>query len=227
MSASALAVPGGPVVAPQALVTFNEVFRLVVVQRLGNTITIMNAFHFGREGTGGSANTLVTDFRDNILTTWRAQVVGGHVFTEIYAYQTQPVMGDIASVSPNLAGTNGSSTAIPSVAAGIVTWRTQLPGRRHRGRSYFASLPWGITWNATGGHWTAAGLTILNTLGSAILNRYTQGANPGGFVLCVWSRKGYEDNPSGDWRANAVQVTRYTSQPYLGSMGTRRGNRGI
>jgi hypothetical protein len=224
--------PGVIVYGPEAIpradpITFNEVFRLVQVQRYAGTITCMNSFHFGRETTGGSANSLVVDWRDNVVPTWKANVASIVTFTEAWAQRIMPAQDAVAAVTLTGGGTGSGTNFLPCVAAGLLTWRSQLVGRRRRGRSYVPGLTYDSATSNTGITWTAAGITRLTNIGTAILNRYTLGANPYGFQLIVWSRTTAFEPNQVDWRQGASLCTRFTVQSYIGSMGTRRGSRGI
>lgn len=218
----------GASLAPRAApVVFAEIFRLVMVQKFVGTITCMNTFYFGTEGTGSSANTLVSDWATNIVPTWKANIINFMTFEQVYAQKVMPTQEAIASVTLSGSGSGSGGFGLPSVACGILTWRTQLSGRRRRGRTYIAGMGYDSSLSANGITWTATGISKLTNIGTAILNRYTQGANPGGFVLIVWSRTQQASVPAAEWQTAASQVMRYTAQSYIGSMGTRRGSRGI
>jgi hypothetical protein len=206
-----------------------EVYRLIQITRYNNVLAVMNTFHFGLEASGFSnANVLCTDWRDNIVPTWKANVGGRIWFVELITQRIAPDDGPLVSVLLTGTGALGTSSNLPSIAAGLITWRTQLTGRSRRGRSYIAGLPYdtsvaisdGVTWGTTS-------QTRLGNIANVILSRYTLGANPGGFFLCVWSRLLGGANVPRDPFAGAALVNRFTVQPYIGSMGTRRGFRGV
>jgi hypothetical protein len=218
----------GPSPIPMAApVVSNEVYRLVQVVRFSNAVTCMNSFYFGKETTGGSSAGLVADWNTNIVPTWRNNVCQQVSFNQCYAQQVMPVQDAVAAVTQSLIGNISVAPPLPAVAAGIITWRSQGIGRSRRGRSYIAGIRWDSFTSSDYINWNANGVSYLAGIAGAILTRYTLGGNPGGYFLVVWSRKLASSPPGGDWRNAASMVTRYTVQSYVGSMGTRRGARGI
>lgn len=210
-----------------AAVTFNECYQLVQSTSFGSTIACLNVFHFGTESVGNSANSLVVDWRDNIVPTWKTAVSADIAFKEVYAQQFMPSESAVASVTLSGTGVSGAFPA-PAVCAGVITWRTQFLGRRHRGRSYVAGLPYAYGGTSDGMKWMGNGVTFLGNIANAILTRYTLGGNPYGFQLMVWSKITYDQLVNtADWRQAATMVTRYTVQPYIATMGSRRFGRGM
>lgn len=218
----------GAGVVPRAdPITFNEVFRLVQVQRFSALVVCMNTFHFGRESTGGSESSLVVDWRDNIVPTWKSQVTNAMTFDEVNAQRIMPTPSAVAGVALSGTGSVGMVQA-PCPTAGVITWRTQLIGRNRRGRTYVPGLGYQIASQVGNGvTWGTANIACLTAIGNAILTRYTLGGNPYGFQLIVWSRKIGFAGGGTDWRTGAAMVTRFTSQSYIATMGSRRGSRGI
>jgi hypothetical protein len=223
-----VAVTYGPVGLPvPAAFVGAELFRLVQVQRYGDVLVCMNTFHMARETTGGTAAGLVSDWVTNIVPTWRANVGGAMMFREVYAQKIMPNQDAITSNPLALGGTL-APMVVPSVCAGVITWRSSFIGRRARGRTYVPGLCYSLAaeWG-TGFTWGTTNITRLTNIGNVILNRYTLGGNPNAFQLVVYSRKTQSENPPSTWMNAVLPVSRFTVQNYIATMGTRRSGRGI
>lgn len=220
----ALVWAGGP--QPQAFLGA-ELFRLVQVQKFANTITCMNTFYFARESTGGSALGLATDWAVNIVPTWKTNISATMTFIEVDAQLVLPAEDAVAAVGLSGAGSIASTMA-PVVCAGIITWRSAYIGRRRRGRTYLAGLNYSAaTEYGTGYTWGSTAQTRIGNIASAILTRYTLGGNPNAFQLVCYSRADKAANPPSTWMNAIVPITRYSVQPYIATMGSRRSGRGM
>lgn len=216
---------GGQAVAAPALTSAGQVFRLVQTQVTSTGVTIMNAFHFATDTTGNLASTLANDWALNAVPAWKAMVTNAMTFQTVAVQQTHPTESPVASVTLSGAGSVVSAT-FPFVCAGVVTWRTTLLGRAHRGRTYICGNEFQVPGTTNGSVFQGTGITRMNTFANAILTRYTLGGNPSGYYLVVWSRKTYNDDPTNWWNA-ATMVNRYSVQPYVATMGSRRWGRGM
>jgi hypothetical protein len=216
----------GAAVPTSGFITYEEVYRLVVVQKYGTLVTCMNAFHFGSTTVGGSANTLAVDFRDYILPTWKANVANSMTFNEVYAYQIAPFGGPVASALASGTGTVVEYGA-PVVIAGVITWRTPGIGRSSRGRTFIAGMTLSSGTTSDGVNWNASGQARLGNIANAILTRYNLSGSPPAMNLVVYSRKWATGGTPGASLTAAYNVNRYTIPPYMATMGSRRGGRGI
>jgi|SRR5215471_6955338 len=209
------------------LIKAAEVYRLVQSGRYQDDILIQNVWHFGRENAGGTPGELLNDWNSNIIGQMATNFINVVNFTDISVQRIAPDESEIERISGNYRGSHAGQTALPCVAAGIVTWRTQLAGRSHRGRSYFTGMPYdSVTWS-DGTGWTSYGLGTLDSIANLIRLRYQLGGNPGAYMLGVWSRKLGGALPPRDAAAGWTMVASHTSQSYIGSMGTRRLGHGL
>ena len=204
-----------------------DVYELVVETiDSTNTTKCLNVFHFRQRGAPVlTAINLVAEWMANVQTEYRAIFANTFAIRRYVAVSLIPYNTDFyeAIQSPTLAGTGGSSS-VPSVAAGIITWRTGQPGRRKRGRSYIPGISIN---NMTNGR--LADIFILNTVnafGNKVLARWGPTGLSTTTEIGVWSRlnAGPDDpyNPAG-----FTPITAFTAQPAMGSMGTRRYGRGM
>lgn len=216
---------GGVTVDPRLSLSAGQVFRMVQTTKYNSVIACLNVFYFATDTSGNSASSLVADWAANIVPTWKNQVTNAISFIDVTAQELYPTSGPMLTAA--LSGTGAIvSLPVPVVCAGVLTWRTSYLGRSRRGRSFIAGLEYAAPATSNGYQWISTGITRLNNLGNAILTRYQLGGNPVGFYLIVWSRKLYTANPTA-WPSAAAMVTRFSSQPYIATMGTRRYGRGM
>jgi len=221
-----LRTPLGLVAGPLAFAT-SRLYKLVQVQRFNNAITVMNTFHMAVESGAPTSAALVSDWITNVVPSWKANVCSPITWSEVYAQQILPTQDAITSNAVSGPGTTGT-VPLPVVCAGLITWRSAFIGRRRRGRSYIVGLAYGSS-GEQGNYYTfsATNVTKMTNIGNAVLNRYTLGNNPSGFQLVVYSRTEQLANPPETWMNAVVPVTRFSVQPYIGTMGSRRSGRGI
>jgi hypothetical protein len=137
-----------------------------------------------------------------------------------------PTQREIVNIG--LAGSAGypvgsGSIAQPANLALVITWRTDFPGRRGRGRMYMTGQ-----WvrNSDGLKWQQTNLDIAEGLASTIRNHYTPLNNANALELCVFSRlMGGRVPPYNTSGAHAVVA--HTIQRYYASMGSRRLGHGL
>lgn len=210
-----------------AVVVAAEVYRLVQTGNYGGVTLVQNVFHFGREQPGGSPSTLVNDWHANIVTQLMPYFHPIYEATEVRAQRIAPDESDISRISGVTKGGNFNFNALPAVAAGIVTWRTQLAGRSRRGRTYWAGLPYDTGNISDGSAWKSDGIVRLENIANLIRNRYTLGGNPGAFYLGVWSPTLGGKLPPRDPAKGLTMVVGFTAQEYICSMGSRRLGHGL
>jgi hypothetical protein len=209
------------------LIKAAEVYRLVQSGNYGGDILIQNVWHFGRENAGGTPGELMNDWNTNIVTALTPNLHPVITLTDVAVQRIAPDESEIERISGSRGGTNPAAAPLPSVAAGVVTWRTQLPGRSHRGRTFWAGLPYAMGTTSDGSTWGPDGLTRLTNIANLILNRYMLGGNPGAYMLGVWSRKLGGKPPTADAGAGWTMVVSFTAQAYICSMGSRRLGHGL
>lgn len=121
-----------------------------------------------------------------------AQIPSSMEFTEVAWKKTSPVLG-VENITVFPAGSQGGALidALPSFNSAVVSIRTALGGRSHRGRIYLAGIPesaaLGSILDKDGPYWTAL-LAFITCLTN---NFITVGDPPGTnkAVLGVYSRK--------------------------------------
>ena len=209
------------------IVVAAEVFRLVMTQRYGTGPLVQNVFHVGNESTGTSVTAIATDFRDNVITPLKPNFTGAINYLECSCQRIAPTESEIVRLALTGTGTNPAGLALPTVACGITTWRTQLTGRSRRGRTYWSGLPYDFSGTSDGFGWLTPGLTRLNNISNFVLTHWTLGGNPQGSFMVIWSRKLGGATPPRNPTTGAAMVTTFTSQRYIASMGTRRLGHGL
>jgi hypothetical protein len=215
-----LAAPLGPALASAP----GDIYELVIYnQETANNHYAINVFHFKAITSGCTATSLIADFRANMETSYRALLVSAAVINRYVAFNLVPYNTDWAEQRVSLAGTAGATMAPPLVAA-IITWRTSLPGRRYRGRTYFGPLTTSDIQNGK----ILGGVTVgkWNTFGTNMLNRYGATGTSTDTRVGVWSRVLGNQTPPHN-AAGFTQITQFQTQTNLGSMGTRRVGRGM
>lgn len=215
------------VVAPATGPAVAEIYRLVQITRFGSEMICMNTFHFGVEAPGASAAGLSLEWATNVVPIWKANVTGHMGFIEVHAQRIAPTFGE--QQFNTLSGTGGliGFDTMPCVTAGVITWRTQYPGRTRRGRTFVAGLAFSPTRLLNYSRFSNVNVGNLQAIGDGILNHFTLGANPGGFYLGVFSKKRYFATDPPDMFQGLAMVNRITAQSYICTMGTRRYGRGM
>lgn len=214
-------------------ITPQYVWRVVVRGTYQSTCQINHAFTLFQEVGAPSASpaSIVVDVRDNwmnlsaVKVNWSPQLV----WQVISCQQLAPdPTTDMASISVNIPGTGATANHYPhpAVCAVVTTWRTERPGRRGRGRTYWCGVH---TLNTELGNvslWASSVVAKADTLASNLFNHYTLGSNSMALQLGVWSRVLAGDGtpvPS----VAVARVTSRTTQQYICTMGSRRYGHGI
>jgi hypothetical protein len=198
-----------------------DIYRLVQTGTYGTTV--QHALHF-KDLTGtGSPSGLVTDWTNNIVPTWKANVVTIYGFSSVKVRKIGP--GSPVEASGTLSGSGSVSATqyMPCIAACIVTWYTSRLGRRGRGRTYMNGQP-----NEAGsvGNLGTANTTRITNIANAIFNRYVNLTGQSTYKLGVFSRViGGSIEPVNP--AGFADVTSFVVRAYIGSMSTRRVGHGI
>lgn len=208
------------------MVAVGDVYELAVTWTESTQGTqCVNVFHFRQKAGFLSAINLIGEFTTGVETQYRAMITSGMAISKYSCRSLIPHNTDFYETfpSPTRPGTGGTIPC-PPVAAAIITWRTGLPGRRKRGRTYLA----GINVNQqTGGRLAATFITnFMNVFADRCLSLWGPGGSSATTEMGVWSRLNAGENPPFS-PAGFQVITAFTSQPAMGSMGTRRFGRGI
>lgn len=213
------------VLAPELRVTTpGDVYELVVTcQETATSTYIINVFHFRAVTAGCTATSLIVDWRTNVETAQRAIMSSGANIVRYECFNLIPYSTDWAEQRVTLAGTGGS-TPTAALVAWITTWRTTLPGRRYRGRTYWGPISTSFMLGGKINGATTSG--PFWALPNAILTRYGATGTSPDTRIGVWSRVNGNQHPPHS-PAGFTQIVSFTVQPNLGSMGTRRLGRGM
>jgi len=156
------------------------------------------------------------DIADEVAQAWRQ-------LTSITALQSSLFIGDDVSVqhydgvsSPTDVSTaswhnqtgGATNTPEPPNVCALITWRTGLAGRAHRGRTYVA-FPESGHLNATATQWNATFISKIQTAGDAFIANIASSTTVD--ALVVYSHK----------LNTATPVTSCLGRPYFGSQRRR------
>lgn len=201
-----------------------DIYELAITQRsIGTTNITVNVFHFRAVTSGCTATSLIADFRSGIESSWRTSHTSDAILERYLAFNLIPYNTDVAEQRTTLPGLNGA-IPLPYVVSAIVTWRTALLGRQNRGRTYFGSV---LQTDVVNGQITGYNSTSkYQALAQSMLNRYGATGTSPDIRMGVWSRvKGNQTPPHN--AAGFTQISSFSVQQNVGSMGTRRRGRGV
>jgi len=165
-----------------ALPVIADVYRIAIFMKSPGP-ELINVLWISRPLS--TAQAVGDDFRDLMAATpyWRAEQSVDLIWTKV---ECTPLDGfGLTTVSLFPTGLSGGESAEPAPlnVAGIITWRTNLRGKSHRGRSYIPSLP--VTLVADNGQlWQS----ILVTTMQNHVNDYMDDANSAGLTPVVVSQ---------------------------------------
>lgn len=206
-----------------------SVYKVIVFQQYRQLIAVQNVFHVRLNLAGAlfDAGSVTSEFVNTALPGWRGSVTPDILFVAVQAIQIHPLGGDSHTRSIQLFGTSlpsGIWSTYPVVNAGVITWRTGNPSRRGRGRMYICGLPM-LPYEWDGIRFGSTARSLLTNIATALMNTY--GGNPlNGFEFGVWSRR--IAGPTPPYDASAFQqITGFTIQSYIATMGSRRLGHGI
>jgi hypothetical protein len=201
-----------------------DIYELAITTQESNTLTlIVNVFHFKALTSGCTATSLIVDWRTNIEPDHKICITNGASIVRYVAFNLVPYSTDWAEQRVTQGGSNGSIMLPPLVAA-VTTWRTSLPGRRYRGRTYWGPLG---SADLNGGRLNQSVTTgRFAVMANKILARYGATGTSTDTRIGVWSRVLGHQLPPHD-PVGFTQITGMTVQPNLASMGTRRIGRGV
>jgi hypothetical protein len=176
----------------------DDVYQVTVTSRLTGAGVAQNTFAFIRTTAAEPVNADFDSLAEAIKTihrtlqnpvmnysTWRARQVRGTGVTWPASGPCAPQGGKLyeGNVPSPLAG-SGSGDALPPQCALVVTLKTALAGRRHRGRVYVTG--WGEG-DQVAGVWQSSILTTLATTWNTFMTAYAVVAPTSGFRLGIWS----------------------------------------
>ena len=203
-------------------VAAGELFRCTFDSLVSGQIC-QNVLHFrGRTGAE-SAASVAAELNTNWWPLMGPLISNLVLFKQITVQQLTPVVFDLV-VQGNTSGTaNGQVSAgvRNNQVAGILTLRTGVAGKTHRGRMYLAGFPFTSDEQTM----SSAGVAACNTFATAALARYGTG---GSSAICEWGIYSRLLGGSGPFTVAGYQpITRIDPQAILGAQRRRRLGVGI
>ncbi len=136
--------------------------------------------------------------------------------------QMTPIAFDESLVLPSSVNGLDGGTGVNTTLSVVITKRTGVAGKTHRGRFYLAGFPqsWGVDQVVSG-----AGPSTLGTFAGTLLATFGEGGSNGNFVAGVYSRVigGSIPFTLAGWQA----ITKWDPQILIGNQRRRRLGRGI
>jgi hypothetical protein len=254
-------------------VAITKVAELVVSQTFANAIVCNNVFHFASESSPPPAVVdLANDFITNFINYntgpyfgWRSNVTAALHFNTLFARSLYPDASE--NLSLGLGGAAGFAGGIsqvigiigapaaavtvtaPVVVAALTTWRTGLAGRKYRGRTYWAAIPYIVFLDhaaaiAPGGdiNWginnVPGSRTRATNLPARLMQLYARSrpaVDPFWYLAHISTSLAGNIVPPATRPhlvppidpAGVFPVTDYSVPNYWGTMGSRRGGRGV
>jgi len=199
----------------------NDIYEVAVFQSLGG-IQVVNVHHLRDVSGSGTAAALAADWAAQVIPGWKTGVSNNLSFQQVTARKINPNTGEFAATTLTGTGTNAQQS-LPVVCAGVITWRTGAAGRRRRGRTFVCGLQDLAGQVAV---LTSANQTVLGSMAGIIFARYVTNSGTSGYKLVVYSRKNAALAGQPSPPPAFLDVTSYTAQPDIATMGSRRAGRG-
>lgn len=169
----------------------NDVYSVRVYTAVNNQVglNVLNYQCAGKVGTGATEAQIATAFDNQFAAPYKALITTSATYrgVQVQKYSPLPVAVAVSSIANSGVGTAGVSM-IPTQGSGLISLRTALAGKSHRGRVY---IPFpSDSDNTADGRPVAAYLTRLGTLATAMLATISAGAggNTNTFNLVIHSK---------------------------------------
>jgi hypothetical protein len=198
-----------------------EIYQFTLVSSYQGQ-TCENVVHMRRTDLLPTTSTMVQNAINQWFASQQAVQVTAVQYRPCRIKQMTPLAFDESLVLPSTAtgvqGTTGANTTLSVV----ITKRTGVAGKTHRGRFYLAGYPavWGVD-RVTSGD----GPTLLGTFAGELLAKFGEGGTNGDFVAGIYSRVigGSFPFTLAGWQA----ITKWDPQLLVGNQRRRRLDRGI
>jgi hypothetical protein len=198
-----------------------EVFQYTFVQTYQGQ-TLENVMHMRAIAAGLPSAADLTASANNWLSTQKIIQVDAVIYRSVRIKQMTPIAFDEQIIAPSVAGGEISIAGHNTTVSVVVTKRTGVAGRSHRGRLYFGGFPlaWGTDVNSVG-----SGPAVMASFCNAILAKFKEGGTDPTMVAGVYSRTigGSFPFTVAGWQP----ITRYDPQPIFGNQRRRRISVGI
>jgi hypothetical protein len=171
-----------------------DLYRLQIFYNIGSELT-ENVLHF-RETTSNddpiASSSVIFGFNDVFQPVYNVELFSDESIVTVYHCQrVRPTSGVPSTlVFPSAEATqpkgDDTSEPVPSQAAALISWYTDVPSRRGQGRTYWPGV---AVDHQNDGQLTAEGLAQLQALGNAISAEFPAPAPfTGAYQLAVFSR---------------------------------------
>lgn len=210
----------------------NDTIQLAVQGTVGSQRHV-HTLHFRLVQPTLIEDALAADYRDNVLTAYRAIFSSTDTPAELIVARqvcgTVPLRAPAEVTPASAAGTRNTAgmDRLPSYVAAVVSERTASAGRSRRGRFFIGGLvEFDADFNTlrTGGADVNAGNAIIAYV--AALARYLSGgAQQANYRLVVHSRK-LASVPGTQCQDSSTFTTGYIVRTALGSMRSRKAGHG-
>jgi len=198
-----------------------EIYQFTLVS-LYQGQTVENVVHMRAVALTTPTPTMFQNAIDQWFTSQQSVQVTAVIYQPCRIKQMTPIAFDehlvLPAIATGAAGTTGANTTLSVV----ITKRTGVAGKTHRGRFYLAGYPavWGVDRiNAS------SGPTILGTFAGELLAKFGEGGTNGDFVAGIYSRTigGSFPFTLAGWQP----ITKWEPQLLVGNQRRRRLERGI
>lgn len=198
-----------------------------VVQGTMNEVTTINVLHFASVGAvPPDVHSSLDDLNDNVHTavvqTLLPAVSGEFELREVRSKQLHPIATDEAVLVPNGMEVGLKGIADPSFVAALISFRTGLGGRSHRGRMYIAGVDQDDTQFST---LTPASQVLYKVFADRLLTDFGPAVADPNWKLIVFSQKNFKLTPNNP-DTYCTQVTRTLVNQRIASMVSRKVGRG-
>jgi hypothetical protein len=200
-----------------------DIYELAMTStEVSSGLEMVNVFHFRQKAGFLSAINLIGEWQVIAEDLWQLIICSGVAITKYSCRSLIPHNTDWYETTTHQVGGLGTFPT-PLVCAAVITWRTGLPGRRHRGRTYIGGIERS---NQGAGRWANPVLTAMNNLATEIMAVWSTDGQSTTTEFGVWSRLNAGPTPPFNPAGFRV-VDGYTVQTPVCTMGSRKAGRGI
>jgi hypothetical protein len=193
-----------------------EVFQWTLEQSYAGQ-TVENVMHMRARATTLPTRAQIQTSVDNWLSSQKIAQVGAVSYRQVRVKQMTPIAFDEIIILPTVLTGEISAPGHNTTVSVVITKRTGVAGRAHRGRFYLGGFPIGWGTNILEG---TSGAAVLGTLADAWLAKFSEAGTDPTFCAGVYSRSiggGFPFTVAG-WQP----ITRWDPQVVFGNQRRRR-----
>ena len=161
-----------------------QIYQVTYQQSLAGQL-IENVIHF-QERTGTSTPAQIDTSVQGFFTQMSQVQTTDCIYTAIIVKQMTPVAFDERIVTPITASGAQSSARFPTTVACVLTKRTGIAGKSHRGRIYVGAVP--TVFATSPDRLNTAGGTAFGTFAGAVMGLYGELGSDTHLQIGVYSR---------------------------------------